>query len=172
MQNLFSYPLIVDELTPSVKKYSLEATNEQLPGIAEILKVPAVKTLRAEISVKSSKKEHRVKVWGTASADIEQTSVISLENFVKPYQTKFEMSFDTAPALQKDKETEIEFDAEIIDPVIDGKIDLAAVAMEQIALVLDDFPRREGEIFEFHAKFDDQETPAQNPFAILAGLKK
>lgn len=172
MQNLFSYPLVVDELTPSVKKYHLAARKEELPYITEILKVPAVKSLQADINVKYNKKEHLIKVWGTAEALIEQTSVISLENFDKNYSTEFQMLYDTDLTPKDLQEMDIEIEDDIPDPVINGEINLADIAMEQIALVLDDFPRQEGETFDFQTEFDEETTQAQNPFAVLAKLKK
>ena len=44
--------------------------------------------------------------------------------------------------------------------------------MEQLALVLDDFPRKDGEVFEFKSEFDEETTQAANPFNILKKLKK
>ncbi|MBS4773357.1 MAG: DUF177 domain-containing protein [Proteobacteria bacterium] len=172
MQNLFSYPLVVDELTPSAKKYHLAARKEELPYITEILKVPAVKSLAADINVKYNKKEHLIKVWGKAEASIEQTSVISLENFIKDYSAEFQILYDTELTPKDLQEMEVEIDDDLPDPVIGGQINLADIAMEQIALVLDDFPRQEGETFEFQAEFDEETTQAQNPFAVLAKLKK
>lgn len=172
MQNLFSYPLVVDDLTPSAKKYHLAARKEELPYITEILKVPAVKSLQADINVKYNKKEHLIKVWGTAEALIEQTSVISLENFDKNYSAEFEMLFDTELTPKDLQEMDLEIEDDIPDPVINGEINLADIAMEQIALTLDDFPRKEGETFDFQTEFDEETTQAQNPFAVLAKLKK
>ncbi len=172
MQNLFSYPLVVDDLTASAKKYHLTAKKEELSYIREVLKVVDVKSLSAEINVKCNKKEHQIKVWGTADAQIEQTSVISLENFIKPYHTEFEMLYDTELTVKELREIEISINDEVPDPVINGTINLADIAMEQIALVLDDFPRMEGEVFEFTSEFDEETTKAQNPFAVLAKLKK
>ena len=42
-----------------------------------------------------------------------------------------------------------DMDAEVPDIVEDGKIDLAQIAIEQVALVMEDYPRKEGEVFEF-----------------------
>jgi uncharacterized metal-binding protein YceD (DUF177 family) len=41
-----------------------------------------------------------------------------------------------------------------------------------LALVLDDFPRKEGEVFSFQSEFDEETTEANNPFAVLKKLKK
>lgn len=172
MQNLFSYPLIVDELSAATKKYHLEAAKNELPYVTEILKVPTVKSLSAELNVKLDKKNHRLNVWGEAKADIEQTSVISLDNFINHYQTEFEVEFDTKLTPQDLKEMDADIDDDVPDIILDGKINLADIAMEQIALIIDDFPRKKGEVFAFEPEFDEQEPPKQNPFAVLAQLKK
>jgi len=52
MQKNFSYPLIVDEITAAEKKYNLTATPDELVELAEILKVPSVKSFSAEINTK------------------------------------------------------------------------------------------------------------------------
>ena len=65
-----------------------------------------------------------------------------------------------------------DMDAEVPDIVEDGKIDLAQIAIEQVALVMEDYPRKEGEVFEFVSEFDEETTKAQNPFSVLAKLKK
>ena len=85
MQNLFSYPLVVDELTASEKKYHLEANGEERAYLKDVLKVEGVKSFAADIRVKYNKKEHLLNVWGTAEAELELQSVISLENFYKTY---------------------------------------------------------------------------------------
>ena len=58
------------------------------------------------------------------------------------------------------------------DIIENGQIDLAEIAMEQIALVIDDFPRQENESFVFKSEFDEETTRAANPFAVLQKLKK
>ena len=73
---------------------------------------------------------------------------------------------------QELREIEFDFEDDVPDIIINGKIDLAEIAMEQIALVIDDFPRKEGEVFEFKSEFDEETTQAMNPFAALAKLKK
>lgn len=48
---------------------------------------------------------------------------------------------------------------------------MAQIAIEQVALVMEDYPRKEGEVFEFVSEFDEETTKAQNPFSVLAKLK-
>lgn len=172
MQNLFSYPLAVDDLSAAERKYHLKANREELKYITEVLKIVDCKDFETDIFVKLNKKQHLLEVRGIVKAAIELTSVISLENFIKTYEPEFKLIFDTQASPQDPEEMEYSLDDELPDPVIDGKIDLAEIAMEQIALVIDDFPRREGEVFEYKSEFDEETTQALNPFAALAKLKK
>ena len=105
-------------------------------------------------------------------ADVEQVSVISLENFIKPYHNEFSLKFDTKMTVSDLKELDFEYDDELLDILDNGQIDLASIAMEHLALVLDDFPRKDGEEFSFQSEFDEETTEANNPFAVLKKLKK
>lgn len=172
MQNLFSYPLYIDEISGVERRYRLNADEKQRAYIAQVYKLPSVKSFTAMIKVKNDYKNHKLEVSGQADAELEQTSVISLENFIKPYHTDFRVVFDTQMTVGEFRNLDFDYDDEITDIIEDGKIDLAAIAMEQIALVIDDFPRQKNEVFEFKSEFDEETTKAANPFAVLAKLKK
>lgn len=172
MQNLFSYPLKIDDLSSAPRKYKLKAEGKQLDYITEVLKVVSTKKFEADLNVKLTSKEHILKVSGKVKAELELMSVISLENFVKTYEPEFEIIFDTELTPKELQEMNFEFEDDVPDVIINGEIDLAEIAMEQIALVIDDFPRREGEVFEFKSEFDEETTQKANPFAVLAKLKK
>lgn len=172
MQNLFSYPLKLEDMSTAVRRYELKASPEELKFVAGIMKVPSVKSFTAEIYVRLHKKEHLADVWGSVDADVEQTSVISLENFIHPYHADFTLKFDTKMTAAELRELEFDIEDDVPDILDNGQIDLAAVAMEQLALVLDDFPRREGEVFSFRSEFDEETAPRANPFAVLKNLKK
>ena len=58
------------------------------------------------------------------------------------------------------------------DIIIGGKLDLGQVAIEQVALVMEDNPRKEGEVFTFKSEFDEEDTEKLNPFNVLKKLKK
>ncbi len=172
MQNLFSYPLAVEDMGSGTKTYHLTATPQQLAYIAEVLKVDGITSFSAELDVRFSRKAHRIDINGRVEADVEQTSVISLEKFVRHYAPAFSLFYDTELTEKQLREMSFEFDDDVPDIVENGKIDLAGIAMEQLALALDDFPRKDGEVFEFKSEFDEETTLKANPFAALAKLKK
>ncbi len=64
MQNIFSYPILIDDLNANEKKYKISAEPEHLPYLTEVLKVPGVNMLSAEFVLKNNKKEHLLKVRG------------------------------------------------------------------------------------------------------------
>ena len=171
MQNVFSYPLKLEDMSAGVKQYKIQATSDELHDITEIMQVPEVKSFEAEINVRLHKKDHLADIWGTVRSDVLQISVISLEEFVQKYQTSFERRVDTKMTLEEQMSLEEETD-DVPDILENGQIDLAAIAMEQLALVLDDFPRQKGEKFVFQSEFDEETTKKNNPFAVLEKLKK
>lgn len=172
MQKDFSYLRQVDDISTSQKLYKVNATPEQCRIIAEILQVPAVKDFSAHIYTKRQNKSPLIDVWGNAKALITRQSVISLENFDKLYQTDFALQFDVTLTENQVREMEEEGIENIPDVVMNNQIDLYQLALEQIALILEDYPRQEGENFTFTSEFDAETTAQANPFKILEKLKK
>lgn len=172
MQNLFSYPLVVEDISSAESTYELRADNAALAQIAEILKVRNAKSFNARIHTKLNKKEHRLDVWGRVDTELELQSVISLEYFFKKYETEFNIFFDTKATAKEVKELDLDFDEDAPDIIEGGKIDLGDIAIEQIALVMEDYPRKDGETFSFASEFDEETTEKMNPFSVLKKLKK
>lgn len=170
MQKDFSYPLKIDELGQGEQTYKLVADNDQLEFLQDILQVPAVNSFEALIKLKFYKKRGILNVWGTVSSNIEQISVISLEPFNQLYQADFEVTYDTNATYEDIKEQDVDIMADIPDVVMNGEINLADIAIEHLALELDDYPRKEGE--EFEAVIEDMTPIRNNPFSILEQLKK
>lgn len=170
MQKEFSYPLQIDELGQGEQTYKLKADKAELATLAEILQVPAVNSFEAEIKLKFQKKRGILELNGTARANLGLISVISLEPFDKDYTTEFKLIFDTNATYEDIYGDDDDIKEDVPDIVYDGKIDLGDIAIEQIALVMEDYPRKEGETFE--AVVEDNEPIKNNPFAALAKLKK
>lgn len=172
MQKDFSYPLKIDDLNQQEQHYHIAADKGQLKALQQVLQVEDVKSFVADISLKLKLKEHRLDVWGCVKAELELKSVISLENFYKKYTAPFALYFDTKATYKDIREMDPDLDDEIPDIIENGQIDLANIAIEQLALIMEDYPRREGESFCFTSEFDEQTDQTENPFAILAKLKK
>ncbi len=171
MQKKFSYPLVVAELPQAEQRYRLQADESDCRYLAEVLKVPEVMRFEADLRLKNDHTSGMLDVSGRISACLKLESVVSLELFDQDYDFEFSLSFDTAATYDSQRE-EDDWAADLPDVVIGGQIDLADIAIEQVALRLDDYPRRPGEVFHFESEFDENEKNANNPFEVLAKLKK
>lgn len=170
MQKDFSYPLQIDELNQGEQSYMLRADKAQLETLKEILQVPAVNYFEADIKLKFQKKRGILDVSGQVRAGLGLISVISLEPFDRDYKTDFTLTFDTNATYEQIRELDEDIEADVPDIVIGGRIDLGDIAIEQLALVMEDHPRQDGE--EFSPLIEDDAPLRENPFAILSKLKK
>jgi uncharacterized metal-binding protein YceD (DUF177 family) len=112
-----------------------------------------------------------VEITGRFDAVVEQTSAVSLENFEHPVSGDIELRAvpHASPHAQATEGGEIDFDPEAPDPpdILEGDaVDLAAYAIEHLALEIDPFARKPGEEFEFQAP-----SEPESPFAVLKKLK-
>lgn len=171
MQKEFSLPLKVADLPQSEQRYKMVANADNLIFVAQVLQVPQVKFLQADFVIKNNHKTSILNVTGHIKTEITMQSVISLENFDVKYDFDFSTIFDTKATLDSQKNEGIDWDENAPDIVINGQIDLGDIAIEQIALKIEEYPRIKGEQFNFKADFDPKEK-INNPFAILSRLKK
>ncbi len=172
MQKNFSYPIKIEDLKQSDYKYELKADVEELEDITQVLQVEKVHEFEAEIFLKLTNRTNNLRVWGRVNAKIELKSVITLNNFIKDYEVPFELNFDTRATYNDIKELECNIEDEVPDIIENGCINLADIAIEQVALNLEDYPRAEGEIFDGSLYCDIEEPKKENPFAVLKKLKK
>lgn len=172
MQKKFSYPLKIADLKQNEYKFLLDADEAELVDISEILQVEKVYYFKAEIKVRPNIREHMLRVWGQVKAELELQSVITLKNFRQKYDVPFELFFDTKATYKDLREMAADINADVPDVVENGIINLADIALEQIALQIDDYPRAKGEVFRFQAPAAEDAPEKQNPFAVLQKLKK
>jgi len=172
MQEDFSYPLNIDELNQQEQHHKIKADADELKILKDILQVEDVKKFEADIFLKLNIKLHKLDLWGQVKAIVELKSVVSLENFDKTYDVDFSYCYDTKATYKDIKELEPSIYDDVPDVIENGQIDLANIAIEQLALQLDDYPRKDGEKFEFVSQFDEETTKQTNPFLVLEKLKK
>lgn len=116
--------------------------------------------------------KHGLKVEGRVAADVTQTCVATLEPVKSVIEEPILIAF--SPEADMPGETflegedglEIDVGLDRDDPLIDGTIDLAAIAAEFLTLAVDPYPRKPGAVFSGHA-----EAGEGSPFAALARLK-
>lgn len=171
MQKEFSYPLVVSELPQSEQHYHLKATAENCRYIRDILQVPEVREVEAEIGLKNTHTTGILKIWGHIRAKLVLESVISLELFEQDYDFDFAYTYDTKATYASQREQAEDWTVDLPDVVEGDTIDLGDIVIEQIALKIDDYPRKPGEVFIFESEFDEKDT-SNRPFEVLSKLKK
>jgi uncharacterized metal-binding protein YceD (DUF177 family) len=107
-----------------------------------------------------------VRVAGQVSAHLGQTCVVTLE----PIESDLTESIDVifAPPAQAQAK-DLRLDEEPPETLVDGEIDLGAIATEFLLLGIDPYPRKTGAEFAPVKTDDDSGT---RPFAALEALKK
>jgi uncharacterized metal-binding protein YceD (DUF177 family) len=94
--------------------------------------------------------------------------VLTLEPLPVHVDERFEVNLvealDTPPS--DDGEIDLELDDDSPDVAENGQIDLGQYAVEQLALQLDPYPRKDGAVFE-----QPPEPGEISPFGVLRALK-
>ena len=160
----------VDALPHEGQTVTIEATSAEREALAAFLKLPAIAVLTATLRVEPWGRGG-ARVTGAVRGELTQTCVVSLEPFPATVDEAVDVRFAPEAAVESRppaKETVLLADEDEPDPVIDGKIDLGALAAEFFALGLDPYPRKPGATFEQ----GEESAPADSPFSALADRAK
>lgn len=151
---------------------------------AAVAKFAGLRTLsrfEAHFDVRRQRSEGLV-VTGTVEATVGQTCVVTLEPMESTIREAVEMRFEPpapewdessgAPAVKmrnqprgNDRDDE---DEDEVEPLVNDRVDLGALAIEFLMLGIDPYPRKSGVSFE--AVTEDE--GGDRPFAALEALKK
>ena len=192
----FSYPVEIERVPTAGGAYDLTASADALVRVAARLAVKEMKALRATFAVKTGA-GGIVHVKGKVHADFVQSCVVTLAPVPAVIDEEIEASFITpdraarnAKKAKAEPEDEEVINLEAEDPpevAENGRIDLGDLAVTQLALVLDPYPRAPGVSFEaaqwpgsYGKKggskggeaLEDDPDAVRGPFAALAKLKK
>ncbi len=113
-------------------------------------------------------------VIGRVSATVGQSCVVTLEPLVNEVDETIDVVFVPQPLAAAPGESTGARDglgeegADAPEPLVAGRVDLGALAIEFLILGLDPYPRKPGAIFQP----PQDVTPQEGAFAALADLKK
>jgi Large ribosomal RNA subunit accumulation protein YceD len=173
-EKLFSRSARVDALSREGQVITIEATLGEREELASFYRLPAIAALTATFRVEPWGKGG-ARVTGAVHGELTQLCVISLEPFPAIVDEDVDVRFapETAANSRSASATATETfslaDEDGPDPVIDGKIDLGALAAEFFALGLDPYPRKPGAILDEDRANSE---PTDLPFAGLAQRAK
>ena len=160
----------IDALPKDGQTVTIEASPAEREALAKLYDLPAIAALTATLRVEPAGRGG-AHVTGAVRGELTQICVVTLE----PFETAVEEAIDVRFARAAEEESARRAAHEIVtlsladeddsDPVVDGKIDLGALAAEFFALGLDPYPRKPGVEFVAPA----EQAAAVSPFAILGG---
>ncbi|MGA3303623.1 MAG: DUF177 domain-containing protein [Methylovirgula sp.] len=172
---IFSHPILVAEVPEGGTDVSISADAKTLRALADVDNLPNIESLDAEFHI-ARKPDERFNVSGELRAKVTQICVVSLEPFeseiIEPIDVDFAQPKEAAELSAKWDAAEaahLEPGEGPPDPIIDGQIDLGALAAEFLALGLDPYPRKPGVAFEPPSA---GESEPETPFSVLKRLKE
>lgn len=164
----YSLYVRISDLPPEGRVVRMEPDARTLERLARHVGVIALHALSADFRVVPVGDEG-ARVTGRVMAEVRQVSVVSLEEFDTEVCEDVDVRFvppSEAPPPQSEEDPAPEIDPP--DVVEDGVVDLGALVTEFLALGINPYPRRPGEVFE---PANNSESEA-SPFAALARLKE
>jgi Large ribosomal RNA subunit accumulation protein YceD len=164
----WSVPVRLDEVPDTGLHMELEADGGVRAAVAATAGVNEVSQLTAAFDVVRHGRDG-LRVVGTVSARVRQTCVVTLDPVENEIEEQVDLVF-VPPSGLGAMGSEVDLGAEAVEPpepMIDGVIDLGAVAIEFLMLGIDPYPRKPGAVFE-----PPQDADAgSHPFAALAVLR-
>ena len=164
----FSRLFRVDALPKEGQRARIEANAAEREALAAFFNLPSIEALVASLTLVRTG-GGGVQVTGAVHGELTQICVVSLEPFSATVDEEIDVRFaprkeGRANRTTAEPETFSMTDEGEPDPIVDGKIDLGALAAEFFALGLDPYPRKPG------VSFESPEEPAAtvSPFSALA----
>jgi len=165
---LWSVPLRFEDVPPETgRQVTLSADVHAREAIAAVAGLRELPRLEATFDVVRSGTAG-LHVTGTISATVGQTCVVTLEPLESDISEAVDLLFKPGAEEGGGTDVSLDTDAPEIEPLIDGVIDLGALATEFLILGIDPYPRKPGAVFEAPSTGE----PFAGPFAGLAALQK
>ncbi|WGF90548.1 YceD family protein [Marinivivus vitaminiproducens] len=176
-QNEFSRTVAVDPFPEDGVAFSEAASASERANVGRRLDLVGLTSLTFTGTVEPEEDPTILRLSGRLEADVVQRCVVTLEPVANRVAEGVIRRFTLTPAdviltEEGDIEVEVDSEAEDVEPLVGGLIDLGEIATEELALALDPYPRAEGadaELTEILASSDDEVDT--NPFAALKRLK-
>ena len=166
----WSLPVRVEDIPETGRRFDLVANEAIRMALARVAAVNQIPRLEAHFDVARHGREG-LRVAGTISATVAQTCVVTLEPIETEVAENVDLTFMPGPDSASHGATEqiaVSPARETPEALVDGAVDLGAIATEFLLLGIDPYPRKAGAVFAAPPVVDD---PAAHPFAALAALK-
>ena len=166
-------PVRLEEVPAAGQRFALEADAATRTGLAAAAGLAGLPRLAATFDVARHGRDG-LHVAGTVWATVQQTCVVTLEPMESEIEEAIDLTFVPAAGRERAGVAEEASPATVggreddIETLVNGTVDLGALATEFLLIGIDPYPRKPGA--EFAAPPADE--PAGHPFAALAALTK
>ena len=162
-------PVALDDAPEEGQHFDLVADADIRAAVARMAGLRDLPRLEASFDL-SRHGRAGLHVAGRVSATAGQTCVVTLEPLANEVTEDIDLLFEPHPAVPQEAEGDAPARSlgDETEPLVDGKVNLGALATEFLILGLDPYPRKPGAIFQPPA----DARPDEGPFAALGALKK
>lgn len=164
--NAWSVPVTVEDIPDTGLHMEIEAPAAARGELARLADIRDLSHLSAVFDL--TRLGAGVRVAGQVKGVVGQICVVSLEPIETAVSEQVDLRFFPRPDGTEPDTANTAGGAEQPEPLVEGKVDLGALATEFLILGIDPYPRKEG------AQFAPPEPAdaGQRPFAALESLKK
>jgi uncharacterized metal-binding protein YceD (DUF177 family) len=159
----FSRPVELSRLPPGATAMAIDATPAECAALAQRFSLMALERLEARLTLEWIA-GRLLRLEATLSAEVVQECVVTLEPVRSRVEDRFVLMY--GPAAETN-DVILSGAEEVVEPIVDGRIDLGEAVAQQLSLAIDPFPRAPGAA----APAASGEAIA-SPFAALAKWRK
>lgn len=164
----WQFSVALEDVPDTGERFELVADSEVRAAVARLAGLRDLPRLQGSFEVR--RQGRGLRVTGRVSATVGQRCVVTLEPLTNEVEEEIDLPFVPFSAAEKDSKEAgaVAESGSEVEPMIDGRIDLGALATEFLVLGLDPYPRKPGVVFQP----PQDAAPDEGPFAVLGALKK
>jgi uncharacterized metal-binding protein YceD (DUF177 family) len=132
----FSRPIDVTRLGAGEAVYDITANQTERVALAKRFDLVSLEKLAARVTLRRLP-AGLVRLTASLSADLVQTDVVTLE----PVPARVDDDFTLLFGYNPDDAAALDPEAELVEPLVNGQIDIGEAVAQQLSLAMDPYPR-------------------------------
>lgn len=164
-QTEFARPVDIARLPTGGATHDIAATPAERAALAKRFELLALDRLEAQVRI-SRLAGGFLRLAAELSADVVQACAVTLDPVASRLEDQFTLLYGAA-VKEDAREVVLNGEAEIIEPLPEGILDIGEAVAQQLSLALDPYPRAPGVAAKPAGR-----APADSPFSVLAKWKE